>query len=100
MQRTPLLVLLMTTLPACESVRPVEPAGVPHRPRLSASAAALLECPPLPGVTARAITAGTGADLNGNGVVCDRAEGPAGLAPVLTTDDILITIPPTAEPQP
>ncbi len=67
-------------------VRPQFSVSVPDGMRL--------QCPPSPHVRPRAVTAGTDADRNGNGVVCDEQLGPPGLpegvapSPVLTTDDL------------
>jgi hypothetical protein len=74
-----LLGLAATALAACaDETRRI--TGVSdQRPRLSVAVGEgmSLQCAPRPNITARIVTPGTDADLNGNGVVCDERLGPS-----------------------
>ena len=51
-----------------------------------------LACPPGQGFTSRSVTAGGGADANGNGKVCDRKVGPLTDERTITLDDIIVPV--------
>ena len=58
--------------------------------RSSSGAPLVMACPALPGVTQRAVAAGTRGDANGNGIVCEQHVASAGRERVLTMDDGLM----------
>ncbi len=63
-----------------------------------------LQCPPRLGVSPRVMATGTGADGNGNGVICDERIGPPvpsgspPAGPVVTFDDASFPAPAAGEP--
>jgi len=58
--------------------------------RSSSGAPLVMACPAVPGVTQRAVAAGTRGDANGNGIVCEQHVASAGRERVLTMDDGLM----------
>jgi hypothetical protein len=58
--------------------------------RSSSGAALVMACPAIPGVSQRAVAAGTRGDANGNGIVCEQHVPSAGRERVLTMDDGLM----------
>jgi hypothetical protein len=71
----------------------------PVRPALEASVSAgtVLDCPPGPAIKKHTGVSGHSADLNKNGVVCERQSGVPGPAsmqtPSVFTDDIVLPAP-------
>ena len=93
--RTVLVAAVATLLGAC-SERPPQAArgGTLTAPTTSlrtvTGAPLVLGCMPVPGIAARAVSAGTRGDENHNGVVCERRVGAPGRDRILTSDDVLV----------